>query len=227
MPPRGPKKADFLPSQHCDEHTRYTKGCEGCRLMINAYQRAIMRNKRLGRSARIPKLGTLRRLEALARLGYGWTYVARRLGTSKGNLEKIKYKHKWVTQDLAARVDALYRELEHTPANTEALPPHQKVTRAKATRRGWAPPAAWDDIDSDATATGVAPAKPKYADLADRLDEVAWLKSFGLTNEQIAKQMGVTEGTLERWVYRLPRASDSLSPRPFDSETRKDREEAA
>jgi DNA-binding NarL/FixJ family response regulator len=89
--------------------------------------------------------GTARRIRALVAFGYGLSEQARRLDR---HLQQV-WEWAWARQDAVTvanrdAVAALYEQLSATPA-----PPSQSATRARneAARRGWYPPAAWDDID--------------------------------------------------------------------------------
>jgi hypothetical protein len=98
---------------------------------------------------RIPRHGTIRRLQALAAIGWRWTDMAAHLDTgtwqSVQNLA-IRERGTAVTVTTAARVDNLYRRLAGTPGPSE-------TTRRRAAAKGWAPPLAWDDDIDDPAAT--------------------------------------------------------------------------
>lgn len=88
-----------------------------------------------GIKGHVPALGTMRRLQALQRIGYTRADLKRRLQMNyPGSWQPLVHEHK------AARVAALYRELSRKPG-----PSAQARERARAA--GWPSPAAWDDID--------------------------------------------------------------------------------
>ncbi|MFD9950552.1 hypothetical protein ACFWYW_57510 [Nonomuraea sp. NPDC059023] len=88
-------------------------------------------------------MGTRRRIQALAALGYSLTEQARRLGRTVNNFHAVLGKPK-VFAGTARAVRDLYELLSMTPA-----PPSHgaKLARSMADRNGWLPPLAWDDID--------------------------------------------------------------------------------
>lgn len=100
----------------------------------------------------IPGIGSARRLQALAALGWSFPLIAQRLGCNKeaarhwanGGLRMIR-------RTTAAKIDAVYRELCMTPP-PERNPRERYAAsrvRAAAERNGWVTAVAWDDIDTD------------------------------------------------------------------------------
>jgi hypothetical protein len=87
----------------------------------------------------IDPTGTRRRLEALAALGWTFGDLAQRFGVDTTTPRKWCV-HPLVARTTAERVKQLYRDLAATPGPSERA-------RRRAVRKGWAPPAAWDDID--------------------------------------------------------------------------------
>lgn len=88
----------------------------------------------------VPRIGTVRRLQALMSIGYSHTSLASE-GIDSRNL--ISQPGLWVLRSTHDRVAATYRRLCTRPGPS---------TRAvlEAAKRGYAGPMDWDDIDRDA-----------------------------------------------------------------------------
>lgn len=103
----------------------------------------------LGPSALVDGLGTVRRIQALAAIGWTLTATAAALGWTLQNLGTLLGQAK-VTRRTADAVAALYEQRSGTPGPSRAA-------RQLAARRGWVPPLAWNDIDdTDDKVRGVA-----------------------------------------------------------------------
>lgn len=93
--------------------------------------------------------GTRRRLQALVAIGWPHDQLASRLGRSSAGLRRSMLSDS-VTAQTAQDVGALYEQLWNLrpPQSTD----DQRAAadaRAFAAERGWLPPLAWDDIDTD------------------------------------------------------------------------------
>lgn len=141
--------------------------------------------------------GTVRRMRALAAIGWSPAALAPHLNTSPARVQGIRGGyHPTVTRETATRVAAVYDQLSGTPGPSAS-------TRGWATRYGWAPPPLWDGLNID------DPAAQPHTDTptADRgplvhLDEVAHLERFGLSLDEIAHQLGVLPSSIVRAQHR-------------------------
>lgn len=100
----------------------------------------------------VPAAGALRRVESL--LALGWTHDLLREHTDGYNTARLLRASKGRPLHISAenwrRVDAVFRLLSTEPGPSER-------NRARARQLGYAPPAAWDDIDDPTEAPkGVA-----------------------------------------------------------------------
>lgn len=92
--------------------------------------------------------GTTRRVQALRAIGYSPAFIATAFSfsethvrlLSRGNQPNVRY-------GVAVRVAAVFADLATTPA---ARSTSATMSRNYARNHGWAPPAAWDDIDDPA-----------------------------------------------------------------------------
>jgi hypothetical protein len=113
--------------------------------------------------------GTRRRLQALIAVGWPHDELAARLGRSSAGLRRSMLSDS-VTAQTAQDVSALYEQLWNLrlPQSTEDQRAAD-AARAFAADRGWLPPLAWDDIDTDPDHRHHA----QHAEPDDDLDEIA------------------------------------------------------
>lgn len=131
----------------------YHAGCHDlcCRRAMAKYEKSG-RLARLNGGRAVPALGYQRRVQALMRLGWtspdiaraaGWphrNYVLRVINGQKGKPTT------WLERKTADALAAAYDQLSMV---TPEMTPTRARTKARATRLGYAPPLAWDDIDRD------------------------------------------------------------------------------
>jgi hypothetical protein len=122
--------------------------------------RALLRRKRIHRTthdrimalrpapydspktAWVPAVGTIRRIHALAAIGWPAVEVIKRTGINQSTISDISTKRvSWVHAATALAVRRVFEELSSTNGGDV-----RSMTKAKKLR--WAPPAAWDDIDN-------------------------------------------------------------------------------
>lgn len=150
--------------------------------------------------------GTVRRLRALACLGYSVSDIAEASGRSKKALEELRRGGEgaqYVHGDTALAVARVYDALWMTPKSGRGLNAqtrgHIGQTIRSAARQGWVPPLAWDDAtidDPDAVPEG-AGYKP-----GPRIEQVRELEALGLTRAGIAARLGVTQNAIDRTIDR-------------------------
>lgn len=118
--------------------------------------------------AHIPIGGTARKLQALVAIGWTQTYLAARIGWTVTNLNRLLHTPgERVAAATWTAVDQLWDELQNTPG------PSQRA-RTIAAAHGWAPPAAWDNIDDPEeqphTGTTTTTVHDRLDDLEELLD---------------------------------------------------------
>lgn len=129
--------------------------CAECRDALLASRRAYEweTRRRLGVDVEVPAVGTSRRLQALAAIGWSASEVASRVGTHPQLLLKIRAgEYGRVRLSTARRVAAVYELLSMRPRSDRV----GNIVRNRAARYGWVPPLAWDDVDADAGPQGLA-----------------------------------------------------------------------
>lgn len=96
----------------------------------------------LAPNARVPAIGTARRIQALATIGWTLTEVASAIGWTVQNLARlVSPSTAGVAVRTARDVAGLYERLSMTAPSG----PGAKRARAMARRHGWVPPLAWNE----------------------------------------------------------------------------------
>lgn len=171
--------------------------------------------------SQVDATGTRRRLQALIALGWTLPQLAAELGRNTGNLKRSMTGQQ-VTARTAGQVNRLYQRLWQTvpPKTTPGQRRAADTARAHARARGWPPPLAWDDIDTDphpqpdswpqpagpddvdeiAVERAVAGDGIRLADLtgAEQAEAVRRLTERGKSIRDIAEQLGTTKRTVSR-----------------------------
>lgn len=100
----------------------------------------------MGRDVWIPATGTMRRLQALAVIGWSTAEIAARMDSHYRPLQKVRAgERECVRMSTARRVAVVFEELCMQVRHDRAA----NITRFRAAAHGWVPPLAWDDIDTD------------------------------------------------------------------------------
>lgn len=138
----------------------------------------------------VPAVGTVRRIQALAAIGYRISDLNQMLGRGRNCVEQW-IKRDVVSSDTAADVADLYRQLSMTPGPSE-------LSKRRALKRGWVPPLAWDDIDD-------RDEKPNQGDVVkvsfpDRYRELR--EHVGLSPGEIADHLGIKFESLQQQLSR-------------------------
>ncbi len=143
--------------------------------------------------ARIPALGTTRRLQSLVAIGYTQVFLSDRMGWTAGNATRLfTGRADYVTASTARRVEAVFNELQLIPG------PNARA-RLRAKHLGWVPPLAWDEDTIDHTDAAPDFGEPNKVTFADRYQE---LRELGYPHERIANKLGIQIESLDRQLMR-------------------------
>jgi lambda repressor-like predicted transcriptional regulator len=149
------------------------------------------------------RIGTARRIQALHALGWSLRRLHAESGIQPTTLRRALDARPCPNLDIHERVAALYERLHTQRPTARTLGDRRGISRvvSLAATRGWAPPAAWDDIDDpDETPRGLrAVAEPTTAEL---LDEYEHLIAGGETPERAAGRVGRSLGGLRSMALR-------------------------
>ena len=158
--------------------------------------------------ARIPNVGTKRRLQALMATGWSQTQLAHRIGMQVRNFNHLLHGKRAVTARTARNVADLYDELWDTPPTPSNHWQAGGVTRALryAARHSFAPPMAWDDDlidDPHATPDTGEPATTTHRGrpLADTVEDIEWYLAEidgTATTDQVAHRLHMTRSGIQK-----------------------------
>lgn len=135
--------------------TGYRNGCrDTCCRKAAAAQRAEERKRYyLARTETfmVPNVGTRRRIQALAALGWSTSEVSRRCGYHRSHLSLVLKRQGPLRAATVERVRGVYDQLsmQLPPERTKAERIDASRSRRIARERGWPPPLAWDNIDDE------------------------------------------------------------------------------
>lgn len=147
----------------------------------------------------VPATGSVRRLRALATLGWGAKAIAAHSDASEETIDAVRRGMATVHARTHQRIADTYRRLitMSPPASNQRERAAATYTRRWAARKGWVGPMAWDDIDNDAAPVDVEAYKP-----ASRPQQALELAELGLEDVQIATRLGVTTYTVRDYLSR-------------------------
>lgn len=151
-------------------------------------------------NALVDGTGTRRRLRALMAMGWPQIEMAQRSGLERNTVsEQVRAVTLTTFASTARTVRDLYDELwDVNPTARGVEERWVKESQARAARKCWAPPAAWDDayIDSPAAVPDLGEKVSAYAALSE---DALWLiNEQGYTRELAAHRLGITSRHLER-----------------------------
>jgi DNA-binding CsgD family transcriptional regulator len=149
-----------------------------------------------GKPFLINSVGTQRRIQALAAMGWPQDHIGRRGGWD-GRLAWV-LTHDRVTSGTADKISAIYDRLRVlVPEDHGVTALSAQRAREAAARRGWVSPFGWDgniddpnaqpDTDDTAPAQIITPKRDKT-----RNDEIKHLAGFGISEAEIARRVGLT-----------------------------------
>jgi hypothetical protein len=158
--------------------------------------RLYVKRRKQGRQPRrrIDNTGTIRRLRALAALGYSTRQLAVELGISYEMVELLRRRRGGlITRDHAARVARVYNRLSGTPGGDE-------TARKRAAFRRWPTPMAWEgiDIDDPAAVPDIGAQPRRYGGFVKLdVEDLAVTLQRGATIEEIARSTGRKVTTIQ------------------------------
>lgn len=144
--------------KHGQAHTCYnTHGCRcrSCRTAKSRHRNPYEweTRRRVGRDVWVPAAGTVRRLRALAVMGWPISAIAAETNLFHRSLGKVREGSRArVHLSTHQAVSAVFERFSMQYNTTRA----GRITRTRALAKGWLPPLAWDDVDRDRRAKGVA-----------------------------------------------------------------------
>lgn len=158
----------------------------------------------LGAKRPVPALGAHRRVQALVARGWSLSSLAIQLGWTPANFWSMMQRPV-VGAKTHLAIAALYEQLWDREPPRDDWHARASYTRAVnyAERRGWLPPLAWDDIDTDAEPPVLEENEQTRGERV--LEDVEWLIESGESAEQILTTLGRTAGAISKLAERYGR----------------------
>ena len=155
--------------------------------------------------ALVDALGTRRRIQSLAWIGWSIPQLAARSGVDKQSLHRA-LRHEQLTAATAVAVRDLYDRLWNvTPRPSDrATATAVTRTRNRASAHGWHPPMAWDNID-DPNETPTATTATKLSRTEHCIITTAELLDLGVDPDEIARRLNIQSASLHRILHRANR----------------------
>lgn len=162
---------------HGENATCYVQGkcrCSDCRRGRAEYEYWRKHMRDAGKPLLVDPTGTIRRLNALAAIGWSGPMIAKRAGVTEAGVRHWTEK-KRITPATAERVRRLYDELSMTLPHAVSKDERGAVSKAKryARNHGWPPPLAWDDDTIDDPTAG-----PAWDGAPEVVPPVAWCDRY-------------------------------------------------
>ena len=145
----------------------------------------------------INQRSTLRRIHALHAIGWTASNIAHAANTTQATITNLTCTpRKYVRRSFANAITDAYDQLAWT---TPPESPWATAARNRAARRGWAPPAAWDDIDHDTTPQpwqATTPTGQGNRPHTWHIDDVQHFADLGMDRNETARRLGIQPETL-------------------------------
>lgn len=205
--PRHGTNAGYLAHRRDDEIA-----CADCRAARVYYEKRRIHDAHRNQPRLVDPTGTQRRIQALVTLGWTYAAIGERMGITGGAVYRIINRYTVIRRAVADRVAEVYESMSMTlpPMNTRQEKRDASYARTVARKRGWAPPLAWDCIDTDPHPKGLATADSRAWDdydetvverilagewrtrarLPERLAVVAVWAADGLSTNEIERRTG-------------------------------------
>jgi hypothetical protein len=181
--------------------------CTDCKRAAAGAEARYQMNRANGLQARVPAIGTQRRLQALAAMGYTWRALDRHLNVGNMCEKWVNEQRGYVYATTANRVAAMYERLSMTfpPETNQYERMAASRARSLARRKGWPPPLAWDDIDDPAARPHGIPTPTRKEASEWLVEDWDLLRRHGYTRRAAAEYMGITKKRLEKAIERQSR----------------------
>lgn len=115
---------------------------EAPRITKGTARRVLSVNVKPSPNAKVPAIGSQRRVHALMCMGYTQTVIREKAGVSRAVMIRIAAGHPGTSAWVAEAIMRAYDELSMVPAPVSQS---SKVARTHAKKMGYLPPLAWDD----------------------------------------------------------------------------------
>lgn len=192
--PAAMASATGLPKRYFDSLTKVLRDT-GHRQRVGPRIAERIVNHGAPTEGRVGAVGTTRRMQALAAMGWTLADLTGRTGLPYSTLESLRVPHvRQTSPAAAAAVARAYDDLCMTPGPSTRA-------RSMAVRKEWAPPLAWEDIDDPAElpVVGKRPVGGQGLSIDD-LEHLLFWQAW--TWPGITSRLGVTKSAIEHLCRR-------------------------
>lgn len=138
----------------------------------------------------VPAVGSVRKLQALAAMGWPFALLAPRVGHGPQYFSQLLHRDQLLSRT-AAMIDSLYRELHMVPGPSQAV-------RDRSRRLGWVTALAWTDIDDPTDVPDVGERVRVSA-----IERISELREVGITDRRsVAARLGILPESVLRTLER-------------------------
>lgn len=151
----------------------------------------------------VTRHGVTRRLQALQAIGWSKNQIARATGLNPVTIQKVTNDDdSFIHSSTVARIVATYKKLSDVQPPQRNPDQIRQVTllRHGAQQRGYAPPAAWDNIDIDDQPHGLRPSRDIRR--PELIEDALMLLRAGVNPDDVAARCGVSAASLARRLRR-------------------------
>jgi hypothetical protein len=167
--------------------------CDDCRAASVRYEKGRRWLVHCGLIPTVPATGFRRRVHALMAIGWTQKEIAAELGIAQGNLAVKLRANESVRRATHVAMCEVYDRLCMTRRDSTV----GRRTAGIAARRGWPPPLAWDDIDSDPEPSAWKYA-PRKIQLGEDFDPVVVMRL--LEGDRVPSTAAERAEALAQWV---------------------------
>lgn len=184
-------------------HRDGEQACDPCITGHRIAEKRRLLRRMNGVPSWVPALGSQRRIQALAAIGWRFADISEQVGWKRAH-EPVKsvMTQAMISRHNAKRITAAYMELSGKPG-----PSTRVIVAAK--KRGWPEPSAWFGVDIDDPDATPDPgwSEPTRPSLRALIEDFDWLVSQGETEHAAAARIGVRLDNFRDSRRRAERAS--------------------
>lgn len=171
--------------------------CPSCRAAGNRRRKLNDYLATTGNAASVPSVGLIRRVRALMAIGHTLSHIAQEAGLNVKTVRNPLYRGGTVYRATHEAVAGAYERMAmRLPAEeTSQQKRDAAYVRNLARRRGWAPPLAWDDIDTDDRPRGLR----DRSTAEDRAATIRELVDAGANASEACRVLGIKRDALLQW----------------------------
>lgn len=173
------------------------------RLTPQVAEKILAVNPEVVAPAKVSPVGSIRRIQALAAIGWSTEGIARRTGISGQTMYYAK-RQTLILSRTATRISDAYDKLSRTRPTRRMVNLQQSNTaRNRAAANGWPPPSYWRKVGC----IDDPEFQPEYGVTKGQIlaENARWLMAInGMNRDQVAQRLGETRDNIDTVLRRYP-----------------------